>query len=413
MEQDKVITLYEPEDEYGRRTIDLREILGGAAQVSFSCKERFMVVRVGRKSLDGEDTNKDYIVESVSRIPLFQANEWLDTKNANENTGKKYANILCRFLNYLDFRNLEYWDVTNNVVEDYILYRLTGGKDNVTLMRAKIKYKTIKDDVNVIQQFYKWLSIRILRIDIKSENKKNYKQYTYLFAEIGEADYETIIKPRLDSMDSSREYIKWYTDEEIEAICSNFTKTRDKAIFLCTVDGGLRIDEALSIKISDYDANQNIVTPSRSKTKVRAIKLTQKTCDVLNNYILGERADAEYESGRYSEFMFLNINKGASQGKPMGYLNFYKILKKAAGRAGLPEELIRTHSGRSTKAMEYLKIQARNPELNLTDKQIATNMGWSDIRTIDAYRDRRNEELAMMAQEKIQQARENYKNKDK
>ena len=62
--------------------------------------------------------------------------------------------------------------------------------------------------------------------------------------------------------------------------------------------------------------------------------------------------------------------------------------------------------------MEYLKAQARHPELNLTDSQIATNMGWENINTIKHYKDHQNEELGLMAHEKILKAKEKTEDKE-
>lgn len=387
-----------------KKIIDLSEILISESQrINLLDENRFKVIRVDATDTDGNCKLRDMVVDRG--IPAFQVNEWLDTKNDKINTGKKYANIMCRFLNYLETRNMKYWDVSNNEVEDYIMYRLYGGQENVTLLRSNIKYKTIMDDITVITQFYKWLVIRIKRIKIKFFKKEQYNKCSFLFAEIGVTDYDAIVERRLSSMESSREYIKWYTEEQVDAINSNLNRQRDKAIFLCTVDGGFRIDEAFSIKLEDYDANDRTITPSRTKSKkIRTVKLSERSSNMVDNYIIGERADAEYTSGIHSDCLFININRGRNQGKTVKYSNFLKILKKAAQRAGLPGELIRTHSGRSSKAMEYLKVQARNPELNLTDAQIATNMGWENINSIKPYKDRKNEELGMMAQEKIQAA---------
>lgn len=397
----KLVYLTREKIKEGNLKIDLTEIIKESNEFELNKAPRYKMVNAIVPSLFGDKEEKYYVIDRGA--PVFQINEWLDTKNERVNTGKKYANILTRFLNYLDEVNKKYWQVSNNDIEDYILYRMYGGKDNITLIKSKIRYKTISDDIMVLKQFYKWLSKRIKRISIKSQKKKMINTFSYLFAEIGETDYESIVEKKLDSMPDTREYLKWYTKEQVNAMISQFKTLRDKAIFWCTIDGGMRIDEVLSIKVNDYDFNDNTIVPSRSKSKsLRTIKLSKSTCDVINNYMLAERAIAETEANTFCDYMFINLRKGEMQGKAMSYNNFYRILKRYAEKAGFPVEQIRTHSGRSTKAMEYLEVQALYPEDNLTDAQIMTSMGWTNIKSIEPYRNNKNKVIAKLAQEKVQ-----------
>ncbi len=384
-----------------KKYVDLRDIVSGGNEVlNILDEERYKSIKVQTKDIANNETTTYYVVENG--LPVFQVNEFLDTKNDSENTRRKYSNIMCRFLNYLNDRDLHYVDVSNNEVEDYIKFRIYGGNTNLTLLKSTINYNTIMDDISVIKSFYKWLARRYNRLNISFYTEERSNKSGFLYAEIGSMDYDSIVSKHLNALGESREYIKWYTDEQVEAIISNLRTKRDKAIFSCTLDGGMRIDEVLSILRKDYNIEKQCVTPSRSKSeKLRTVKLSKETCNMIDEYLIGERADAEYNSKISSPYLFININKGVAQGKPVGYHSILKILKRAAKRAGLPESQIRTHSGRSSKVMEYLKVQARYPELNLTDSQIATNMGWENINTIKHYKDHQNEELGLMAQEKI------------
>ncbi len=399
-------------DGHIKRCLDLRDIVGNRnTLLEILDEERFKSIKVETKDIANKKKIKYYVVEDG--MPVFQVNDFLDTKGKSENTRKKYSNIMCRFLNYLNGRNLSYWDADNNVVEDYIKFRVYGGNSNLTLMKSAINFKTIMDDITVIKAFYQWLTKRYIRVNMSFYKEKKHTKSSFLYAEIGCIDGEDIVSKHINSLGESKEYVKWYTEEQIEAILSNLKTTRDKAIFLCTLDGGMRIDEVLSVQRKDYDVNNQCITPSRTKsTKIRIVKLSKRTCNMLENYLIGEREEAEYNSNTRSDYLFININRGVNQGKPVEYHNFLKILKRASKRAGLPEEQIRTHSGRSSKAMDYIKVQARHPELNLTDSQIATNMGWENINTIKYYKDHRNEELGLMAQEKINKIKDGGEVKD-
>lgn len=394
------------------KCLDLRDIVNERNRLlGILGEDRFKSIKVETTDIANNKEYTYYVVDDG--LPVFQVNEFLDTKKHSKNTARKYSNIMSRFLNYLNQRNIEYFDVDNNVVEDFVKFRIYGGNSNQRLLKSTINYKTVMDDISVIKAFYLWFSKRCNRLNISFYSEKRNIKNSFLYAEIGAIDGEEIISKHLHSLGESKEYIKWYTEEQVEVILSNFSSTRDKAIFLCTLDGGMRIDEVLSVKCKDYDFGRECITPTRSKsTKLRTVKLSKRACNMIEDYLLGEREDAEYNSNINSQYLFINIKKGENQGKCVGYGNFLKILKRAAKRAGLPENQIKTHSGRSSKTMEYLKAQVRYPELNLTDSQIATNMGWENINTIKHYKDHQNEELGLMAHEKILKAKEKEKCKE-
>jgi len=131
--------------------------------------------------------------------------------------------------------------------------------------------------------------------------------------------------------------------------------------------------------------------------------LPLKTCNIINSYIQTERAVAETESNRISQYLFINLNSGKEQGKPLSYHNYLKILKKCAKRAGFDESKIRTHNGRSTKVMEFLERQALHPEENITDAIIMESFGWRSLDSIDHYRDHNNQIIAKAVMDKLHQ----------
>ena len=89
------------------------------------------------------------------------------------------------------------------------------------------------------------------------------------------------------------------------------------------------------------------------------------------------------------------------QGKPLRYGNYYAILKRCAQRAGLDPGKIRTHSGRSTKVMEYLEHQSLHPEDGITDAVIMESFGWRSADSIIHYRNHNNPDIAKAVMEKL------------
>lgn len=184
------------------------------------------------------------------------------------------------------------------------------------------------------------------------------------------------------------QFIMEYSEEDIEIISSNFLCMRDKAIFLLTLMG-MRIDEVLSIKVKNIDFSENILYPSRTKSqKNRPVVILNSISILINSYLKTERLEAIYHSGIDSEYLFINIKKNKFCGNQLKYNTFYSSLKRAAKKAGFLPESIRTHSGRSTKAMELLKHK-------VSDEMIRNIMGWRSIHSISSYIDENNKSLAI------------------
>jgi hypothetical protein len=99
--------------------------------------------------------------------------------------------------------------------------------------------------------------------------------------------------------------------------------------------------------------------------------------------------------------LFLNLQKDNMQGKPMTYHNYYAILKRCAKRAGFEPEMIRSHSGRSTKVMEFLEHQAKHPEDEIEDSTIMQCFGWRSADSISSYRDYNNQVIAYETMKKL------------
>ncbi|MCC5909501.1 MAG: tyrosine-type recombinase/integrase [Clostridiaceae bacterium] len=371
-------------------------------------EKRFKVVLAKLPTGEEESIYRWFITDGG--IPLFDVNEWLDEKSFKcLNTGKTYANELVKFLNFLDLKDISYLYASNKDIKNYIKFLIYKNLYDVDVLsfKASVTYGTIRKNLSVITGFYKWLEDEVENLDVEFKRKVSQigAKKSYYYGQIWSKDYSSIIDVYIKTLKPTKEYIKWYTDEEIEAILSNFNNLRDKAMFLCMLEG-MRIDEVISIKLEDYSSDDKELKPSRSKSKwLRSIQLPEATCKVIDDYIFTERADAEIESHKIIEYLFINIKKGKYQGLSIGYRNYYGVLKKCAARAGISPEKIRTHSGRSTKTMDLLKHQVLYPEDNLSDAQILEIMGWKSIDSLEPYRNHENKIIAKTAAEKINKKR--------
>lgn len=348
------------------------------------------------------------------QLPMLEVNQWVEAKNLRKtSTGREYAGKLTVFLNYLDSVNLEYDAASNRHVQRFIDMLIHGNYEDLKIrsMETTVSYSTLKKYVTVITQFYKWLDYNYeTNMVFHSKQGKIKAPKSFLYGQIYTYDYQYIIDSCLPRLNGRKEYKKWYQKEEKEQLAGGFLSLRDQAVFCLTLEG-FRIDEVLSMTLDSYHALEGQIQPTRSKGKtdvrqgdqnhLRTVSLPTLTGEILDRYIETERMTAENESGIISQNIFINTNKGKYQGRPLSYRNYLKIIKRCATRIGINEAKIRTHNGRSTKAMEYLEYQALHPEAGITDVMIAECFGWSSLDSIRHYRDHNNQIIAKSVSDKL------------
>lgn len=374
-------------------------------------EKRFRAVKFRFETDVGTYRERYMVVDE--HIPLFRVNQWLELKGIRKSgTGKEYAKKMALFLNWLDNRDVSYENATNRHVRQFLHSLIFGDLQDgkIKSLYSTVSSSTLNNYITVITGFYRWLD-NICQTEMVWNSKKVQANKSFLYGQIYSYEYRYLVDGYAAMLKPGREYIKWYDANIKELLCCNFNTLRDEAVLRLTFEG-FRIDEALSVTLDSYNATERIVQPTRSKGKadaygannrLRVVALPQNTCEIINRYIQTERADAETESGKISQYLFINLNKGKTQGKSLSYHNYLKILKKCANRAGLDETKIRTHNGRSTKVMEFLEHQALYPEDNITDAIIAESFGWRSFDSIDHYRNHNNQIIAKAVMEKLHQ----------
>lgn len=367
---------------------------------------RFKVAKAKLMTEGGELAERWLITDNL--IPDYRINEWVEIKSMRKvSTGREYAYKLTGFLNYLNFCGKEYGSATAKDVLAFVLYSVYGYNENLKIhsLVGQISNNTLSKYITVITEFYKWLDNNYTSNMTFGEKNLNIKtRKSFLYGQIWNYNYKYIVDKHIQNLKGSKEYVKWYTAEEKDRLTNQFLTLRDRAVFLVTLEG-FRIDEVLSMQLEDYDGET--IRPSRSKglpdgsKHMRTIALPAKTCKMLDEYIFTERAAAETNSGIVNQFIFINIKCGINQGHPFCYRSYWEIFKRCATRCGIDPAKVRTHSGRSTKVMEFLECQVTNPEKNITDSLILYHFGWRSLESISHYRNFDNKIIAKSAFDKL------------
>lgn len=347
-------------------------------------------------------------------VPMLEVNQWIEVKSLRKvSTGKEYAGKLVVFLNFLDGCGIEYGAATNKNVLNFMHSLVYGNLEDLKIksMETVVTYNTLSMYITVITEFYRWLDNNYeTSMQFKSKNDTFKARKSFLYGQVYSYDYKYIIDRYLPGLKGGREYIKWYDESEKHALCGNFLTLRDESVFRLTLEG-FRIDEALSVKLDNYNPVERIIQPTRSKGRatvmgggrnhLRTVALPPATCKIIDDYIATERMVAENESGIISQYLFINIKNDKEYGMPLSYRNYLKILKRCAKRAGMDTRKIRTHSGRSTKVMEFIEHQALHPEDGLTDTIMLECFGWRSSDSIEPYRNNNNQVIAKAVMDKL------------
>lgn len=342
---------------------------------------------------DPDGSHKEVYVMLKNSIPMYEVSCWLETISLGSiKTGRKYAYELVSYLRYLDAIGMQYRDVhEKKIIDGYRNHLLLGTENSKVKSIGSTKtFKAATVSLSVVSTFYAWLEGRNYNSPIptnlegKATKRYNKMKNSFLYGQIWQTDYSKELKENY-RFRQNKEHTKWYTEEEKEALASNFKTIRDKVIFLITVEGGARIDEILTLKYEDYNSIERTIFIRKSKTFCREIVLPRYVCDEIDRYISTERQEVEIAQGLLDD-LFINLKCGDTQGSRVEYRNYWEVLKRCAKRAGMDPSKVITHAGRSTRAQELIEMQILSPEQGITDTLICDVMGWTSIDSAKPYR---------------------------
>lgn len=312
----------------------------------------------------------------------------------SDSTAKQYAYRLKNFLNFLLLYNKSVMECTDKDIVKFMHSKQYDLDASVVNIQQRISPSALAAHYFPIRGLFIYLYNCRLPIKVNIELIKTRSGKNSYLSGIA----QTMPVPDI-VMDSSykngaadRDYIKWYTEEQKEALLSAFRTIRNKCIMSIGLDGA-RIDEILSSRIEDYDVETGTLTPLRSKGKadgseLRTIHLSERSIKLLNDYLLNEREKAEaelYEEGKMlSRYLFIVLRRGKNFGSPLSYRSYMYCLKTAARRAGFDEKKIRSHSGRSTRVNEIFSDWAEHPA-RWTEEEIREMFGWKTIESAEQY----------------------------
>ena len=234
----------------------------------------------------------------------------LKRRNCSAHTIKNYLNILWRFNAWLQIPLEQATSKETDVYMDHLL-------------RDRKKPKTINCHLGCIHAFYDYL-IEDERMTLTNPVRKNYR------------------------LRIPRPLPKHLRDEQVTALFSEISDTRDRAMLMLMLRCGLRVEEVarLTVDAIEYRSRQLYVFNGKG-SKDRVVYLSEDALRALESYTKKRRWSKE-------KGVFL-VQKGPLRGKPISVRGIQKRIEYYAYKAGIKASC---HYLRHTMATQLLNADA-------------------------------------------------------
>lgn len=359
-------------------------------------------VKKNRHVIGREASEEFYYVICLNNSVEFPLSRWARMLPlTSQNKPHTYMGVVVRFCNFLLERKKRYFEAQPKDIRDFFEQTVFWDKKGQYKEIPQIQTTTINLYEKALIHFYKYLNDFYDNDIVKSVLVTTDGQAIDVIGEL-KTRWQDIHKEAKICIEYSisthktndKVYIKEYSDEELAVLYHSFKTLMLKTIFFLTLKG-MRIDEVLSIKTSDFDPKKMTVQPSRSKGRkrkksdIRTVMVGPEGVQLISLYLFHERTPALNKilkrGKKDSEYLFVTLREvnGDIPFTPYTQESFRSALKSAAKRAGIKGE-VRTHTGRSQRAIELARLQHQGV---ITDVQINLIMGWRSSESHQPYND--------------------------
>ena len=143
--------------------------------------------------------------------------------------------------------------------------------------------------------------------------------------------------------------------------------TRDRAILEIMYACGLRVSEAVELRISDVDVDSGILTCKGKGSKTRRVPVGKSAVEWLKRYLIFRRKKENAEINN----LFVSFS-----GKPINRQTIFKFIKEYAGKVGLED--VSPHTLRHSFATHLIQNRA-------DVRSVQELLGHADISTTQVY----------------------------
>lgn len=296
-----------------------------------------------------EDGKERYFVVDDDGLPIEPILKFIrfkDKTNFARNTLRMYCQHLKLYFEYLQQRKLDFQKVTIDDLALFVNWLQNPYKSLKVIPTHQVETarspRTVNIVVNTVLAFYDY----ILRHEEYNNNisdrlrkfvstpSRNFKGFLYGIAHEQKKVTSNILKLKVPKSKP-----KTLSKEEIGILIRACNNLRDKFLLNLLYETGIRIGEALSLWIEDFDISDMIIdlrdrgelennAEIKTVSSPRRIDISQNLADMFMEYI------AEYHTEEVeTNHIFIKLS-GSNKYKPMNYTdvdNLFRSLKKVTG----------------------------------------------------------------------------------
>jgi integrase/recombinase XerD len=269
-------------------------------------------------------------------IPVTKYLKYLDNTSKANNTLKSYCHHLKLFFQFLKQKNKSYKDADIDLLSEFISWLRNPHQHANTIQLKETKAKRAESTVNTILTciigFYDYL-MRVedyekdLSDKIKKQISNNHRSFKPFLHHIskGKTMNKNILKIK-----EPRRKILTLSKKQVQAIHDACSNIRDELLIRILYEGGLRIGEALSLWIEDFDTGTTSVRVRKSKTtngQGRKVYISADTINLFQDYLI-DIHDSD------TNFVFINLS-GPNKGNPLNYRATYDVVERVKRKTGI------------------------------------------------------------------------------
>lgn len=333
-------------------------------------------------------------VEPVLRFLKFK-----DNTGYARNTLRMHCQHLKQYFTYLGERKKEFSDVTIDDLAGFIAWLQNPylhQKVVPLLHKPARKPHTVNNTVDIVVAFYDYLTrhgeyegkLSEALVKFIRNPGRNYRGFLYGIAKT-KAVKSHVLKLRVPQMRLRR--LKREDATELLRACSNL---RDYFLLYLLFETGMRIGEALSLWLEDFDSSSNVVflkdrgelenqAEIKTVSSPRRLDTTQELMDLFTEYVC-----IFHTEGVQTNHVFIKL-RGDNAEKAMDYTdvdNLFRTLRKKTGIVVTPHMFRHTSLSLLYSAgwePELLRVRAGHKNIYTT---INTYVHPSDEEVAEAFR---------------------------
>ncbi len=271
---------------------------------------------------------RDYLREYLSYLQV--------EKGLAKNSVESYERDLAKLTNWADKNNLNLLELTRQDLREWL----------IDLAGAKLSENSKRRMISALRGFYKFLQFDGHIKKNPAEDLIAPQKGFYLPNFLNQTDIENLLA---------------VPDIETEI------GLRDKAILELMYACGLRVSEAVDLKMSDIDVDAGILTCKGKGSKTRRIPIGKSAIEFLKSYLIIRRGKENIEINN----LFVN-----DLGKPINRQMIFKFIKTYAEKIGL--ENVSPHTLRHSFATHLIQNRA-------DIRSVQQMLGHADISTTQIY----------------------------